>query len=306
MPLLPQIVKLPPRRAISGVAGAGLFLTDLSGRNMTEISKNRKAKSEFAITKSASELKVQRIGLVARDYNHLYPNGCKDFSHALKPTLEYLDRALCDTVLFSLFSIIPRRGFNLFANLRLSHVKAIFFEKFTTADDDSRLAGDYIVAVATPSGWHQYVVRQAFGSLSKKSAADIHHFVQNEFGTRRIFGNCCLVICGESNAVKYVPAFKRVADTFGMREAIPQSVSIVLNPVHDRMTRFEMMKKRHFLSEHNRWVISVWNKGKINRLGQTRDGKSPPWTVFHDGKLVAVSAIPNDWNVEIGILDVGM
>jgi hypothetical protein len=273
---------------------------------MTEISKNRKAKTELAVTKPASELKVQRIGLVARDYNHLCANGYKDFSHALKPTLEYLDRALCDTVLFSLFSIIPRRGFNMFANLHLSHVKAIFFEKFTTADDGSRLAGDYIVAVNAPSGWHQYVVRQAFGALSKKSVADIHHFVQHEFSTRRIFGNCCLVICGESNAVKYVPAFKHVADKFGLREAIPQSVSIVLNPVHDRMTRFEMMKKRQFLSERNRWVISVWNKGKVNRLGQTRDGKSPPWTVFHDGKLVTASAIPNDWNVEIGILDVGM
>jgi hypothetical protein len=273
---------------------------------MTEISKNRKAKSELAATKPASELKVQRIGLAARDYNHLHPNGYKDFSHALKPTLEYLDKAHCDTVLFSLFSIIPRRGFNLFANLRLSHVKAIFFEKFTSTADGSRLAGDYVVALNTRSGWHQHVLRQAFGSLSKKSAADIHHFVQNEFSSRRIFGNCCLVICGESNAVKYVPAFKSVADTFGLRQAVPNGVSILLNPVHDRMTRFEMMKKRQFLSQSNRWVISVWNKGKINRLGQTRDGKSPPWTVFHDEKLVAVSAIPNYWNVEIGILDVGM
>lgn len=52
-------------------------------------------------------LSVKEIGLVSRDYNKH-----RDFSAAYPEILESLDREGCDTVLFSLFSIIRRKSFD--------------------------------------------------------------------------------------------------------------------------------------------------------------------------------------------------
>lgn len=72
------------------------------------------------------------------------------------------------------------------------------------------------------------------------------------------------------------------------------------------MSRFEMMLKRRFLSEGGRWVISVWNRGKRDKHGRTRDGASPPWTVFYDGEAVHVTKITNSLGVDIGYLEVAV
>lgn len=45
------------------------------------------------------------------------------------------------------------------------------------------------------------------------------------------------------------------------------ATKIILNPVHDKMTRFEMKLKRRFLPKNNRLVISVWNKEKFQLSG---------------------------------------
>ena len=249
------------------------------------------------------KLNIQRIGLVSRHYNQDYGNGYPDFSASFRPVLKFLDDAGCDTVLFSLFSFIPRADFDVFAHLRLTHIQALCFEEFVLDAKGERHPGAYVVGVQNAFGWQQYRVHQVFSRLSNQSPLRLQQFVQDQFVHQRLLGNACLILCGESNGVKYVPAVKSVQDLFGLRQAIPENVSIVLNPVHDRMTRFEMLMKRCFLSAENRWVISVWNKGRLNKLGQTRDGKRPAWSVFHQEKAVIVPAIANPWAVEMGILD---
>ena len=99
-------------------------------------------------------------------------------------------------------------------------------------------------------------------------------------------GNITVLLCGETNVVKYDKGKKSVIDYFGVLKAIPSETRIILNPVHDRMTRFEMKLKRAFLSKHNRLVISVWNKGKTDKKGKNRDGRNPPWTIYSDGKEI--------------------
>jgi hypothetical protein len=47
---------------------------------------------------------------------------------------------------------------------------------------------------------------------------------------------------------------------------------------------FEMVKKRRFLSKGERWTLSVWNRGKKDKNGKTRDGNKPTWTIYRDGK----------------------
>jgi len=66
-----------------------------------------------------------------------------------------------------------------------------------------------------------------------------------------------------------------------------------------------MKLKRKFLSEKNRWVISVWNKGKNDKNDATKDGSGPAWTVYKNGNEIIVPPIPNRLGVEIGVVDCG-
>ena len=69
------------------------------------------------------------------------------------------------------------------------------------------------------------------------------------------------------------------------------------------MTRFEMNLKRKFLSENGRWTVSIWNKGKTDKRGITKDGGHPAWKIFHNDKEQTIEQIPNQLNLEVGILE---
>lgn len=166
--------------------------------------------------------------------------------------------------------------------------------------------------------WHEYKFRQVLGSLnaSKKdvNAAHSAHTTVKEWMKAkidclvreiptRILGNCCVILCGESNGVKYSSKRRKVHDPYGVRNAIPSTVDVILNPVHDRMTRHEMKLKRCFLSEKGRWVISIWNKGKKFN-GKTRDGSDPAWMIFHNGKTKNIEPPDTHLNVDVAVLDI--
>lgn len=247
--------------------------------------------------KSKPNLNIFKVGVVTRDYQRY-----RDFSDVFPQLLAQLDNQGCDTVLFSLFSIIPMKGHNCrnaFGSLK--NIKAICLEEFQ--DGKTRTAGRYVIYCRTASGWEEYEFYQIFGTITGMPENKILDFVQEEI-PKRILGNCCVLLCGETNGVKYSQGDRKIHDIFGLRKAIPQNVNVVLNPIHDRMTRFEMKLKRQFLSENNRWVISVWNKGRQDRNGRIRDGNGPAWTVFHNGNELDVPRIQNDLGVEIGVVNV--
>lgn len=254
---------------------------------------------EDTATKAPS-LNVRKLAIVSRDYTHPYPNGYRDFSHSFAAVLALLDGRGCDAVLFSPWSIVPREGYDPVTALQLRNVKAILYEHFPQGTDGVQGRPPFVVAYQTETGWRKYERSQVFGTLTEK--CDMPAFVREEL-PRRILGNACVLICGETNGVKYSPKDKKVHDIYGLVGALPGDVKVILNPVHDRMTRFEMVRKREFLSRGGRWVVSVWNKGKRNKNGRTMDGKGVPWTVFRDGKPVTVDRVENDLNVEIGIVD---
>ena len=245
-------------------------------------------------------LDIHKIGIVTRNYNDTFPNGYRDFSHSLPSVLKFLDKEGCDAVLFSLYSI--RKGYDPCSAFNdLESIKTIFFEEFDD-DGEKRSPNHYAIYYYTLSCWNKYKLTQKFGSLKNTSLGKINNFVKEEMPAR-ILGNCCVLLCGETNGVKYKKADKKIYDEFNLRQAIPGMTEIILNPLHDRMTRFEMKLKRKFLSENNRWVISVWNKGKQYKNGQTKDGSGPAWSIYHNGEPYEI-AMSRDFGVEIGILDV--
>ena len=258
-------------------------------------------------------LRVVRIGIVSRDYRHKYENELRDFSEVFPRVLRLLDEQRCDTVLFSLFSIIQRPSFRPMGHLRnLRHVRSVLYEEFTGRSfvkgkwkekTATKAEGWCVVLHRQGKNWETYKLRQIFGSLSKMKEGEIRSFVSNEI-PKRILGNCCVILCGESNGVNFSRADMKVHDHFHFRKAIPPEASIILNPIHDRMTRPEMRLKRAFLSRKGRWVISVWNKGKVDKNGRVTDGKRPPWTVFHDGNEKKIDPMRNQLGLEIGILNV--
>jgi len=254
-------------------------------------------------TKSTPCLKISRLGIVSRDYGHEYENGYRDFTDVMPSVLKVLDNEECDAVLFSLFSIVPRALYDPRAAFSgLENIKAIFIEEFN--DVKSREAGRYVIYYRIPSGWKEYEFHQVFGTVTGMPQRDIEKFVADKM-PKRILGKCCVLLCGETNGVKYSKADQKIHDTFGLRNAIPENVNVILNPIHDRMTRFEMKLKRQFLSQDNRWVVSVWNKGKMDKNGTVRDGNVPAWTVYYNGKEVSIDSIEHNFpKIEIGILNV--
>src|ERR1019366_2429242 len=259
-------------------------------------------------------LNAHRIGLVSRDFRHKY-GGRLDFSEVLPEVLALLDDCGCDAVLFSLFTIIRRKSFEPLKGLKhLRSIDAILYEEFTgrrfVGGRWENIKGNaksrYVVLHRRKRGWGEYEFRQKFGSLSpptKKHLKEVADFVRLEI-PRRTLGNCCVLLCGESNAVKYSPKDGKIHDDFHLTKAIPKGADIILNPIHDRMTRFEMRRKRAFLSKGGRWVISVWNKGKMASNGKVSDGELPPWSVFFNNKERPIQPIQNKLGLDIGIVDI--
>jgi len=116
--------------------------------------------------------------------------------------------------------------------------------------------------------------------------------------------NALLVICGETTIASTFRGSDDFNDPYGFVDRLRETnVGLILNPVHDYMTRHEMRKKRSHYSLGGRTVISVWNQG--------RDKESYlPWTVFHDGvdQTDAVQELSRQCSdrpdIRIGIVDV--
>ena len=269
--------------------------------------------------KSDSEppcLNITKLGIVSRNYWDRFENGQRDFSYILPSVLKLMDDKGCDAVLFSLFSIPDRQSFNPITEFKgLKHVNAVFLEEFkdevkgkvnSKGKAIERERGEYNVYHKLSKKWDRHHFEQVFGTLTGMPKDGIDEFIKNDM-PKRIMGNCCVLLCGESNGVKYSKENKIVEDTFGLREFIQKKkTNIILNPIHDRMTRFEMKLKRQFLSEKKRWVISVWNKGKKDKNGDTKDDEKPAWMVFFNGKEVIVEPEKHSLGVkvEVGILSI--
>jgi len=254
-----------------------------------------------------NKVTLSKLGLITRDYNFVAPNGYRDFSDTFESVLTYLDEQQCDTAVFSLYSLLHKhQGMVLSILAKQRHLKCVLVEYF---DDDinanKRSNTQNVLYLKTQRGWHPYSCNKRFGSLStgkKKKVTELLSVVSTE----RTIGNASVLICGETNIVRYQRLGKKVVDSYQYLSLLGNTTQVILNPVHDKMMRFEMVLKRKFLSQHGRTVISLWNRGKQLKSGRYLIERQPAWSIYHDGIDLDVPivqhGIENDINLEIGIL----
>lgn len=264
-----------------------------------------------SVSKSARPiLNILKLGIVARNYNEL--NGNSDFSKSMFEILDYIEQQNCDSVLFSLYTLLDTNSLTteLLKSKKFKNLRTLFIEEFKF-QNGKRINAEFKVYYKHIDDWHIFKFNQKFDKLkyTKSFKNEIISPFFEEVENERILGNLLILLCGESNIVKYSKLKKDVVDNFNFLNKIPKHTNIILNPVHDKMTRFEMKRKRQFLSKDNRIVVSVWNKGKIFKNGQSRDGSNPPWTIFFNGeekKIPSENIKFKNTNskIEIGILEV--
>jgi len=257
-----------------------------------------------------STFNISKLGIVARDYSEL--NGNSDFSTSIFEILDYLDSQKCDSVLFSLFTILDKNTITskMLNSKKYQNLKSIFIEEFKYENKD-RIANFFKIYQNLGNDWSNYEIIQKFGKLkyTKKFNVEIISPFMKEVKTNRITGNALVLLCGETNIVKYSKETKKIEDKFNLINQIPDTVKFILNPIHDKMIRFEMKLKRQFLSKDNKVVVSVWNKGKTFANGKTRDGLTPPWTIFYNEIEILVNKenvnlSKNNSRIDIGIIDI--
>ena len=197
-------------------------------------------------TEPAPRLTVAKIGIVSRDYRYKYENGFRDFSEAFSEILKRLDDEGCDTVLFSLYSIVHRKSFRSLRSMRLRNIKAVLYEEFKDGKK-RKIKGSVVLHREGRYSLPKWGFPSLKGLTKKQKKEKVGNFVRYAIPGRTL-GNCCAILCGEINGVPYHKDTGTVRDDFGLRKSLRKEVTVVLNSGHDRMTRFEMKLKRRFLS----------------------------------------------------------
>lgn len=259
-------------------------------------------------TSVLSTLEVKIIALVTRDYKERSRKA--DFSAHFENILKYCDEKGCDSILFSPYTFFYGYRIKRDALNRLKNVKIIFIEKFRqiyNPIDQSK----YFIFFRNGESWDKYETKQFLARIENPRSFKKNLLAEfrSEFKSTRLFLNFALLICGEINIVKYSKSLKTIEDSYSFIREIPNNIEIIINPIHDRMTRFEMGLKKKFLSSQNRIVVSVWNRGKKFKDGKSRDGNNPSWSIYKNGDEIIVPRedIPFDTGksrIEIGILKI--
>jgi len=244
----------------------------------------------------------QKIALISHDYTQRDSAGLWDYSEHFRRINEWCDQEGCDTILFSLYSwdrrsTVQKDAESMFKGLR--HVRRIVLEAGDLAIEHDGPSDDLLVEVWLRDVQAPFLMRQRFAT-SKEAAHGAGNFIA-DLPNRQV-GEALVMICGETNLASLNRALDEVSDSYRFLERLTEMrVSLILNPIHDYMQRYEMPRKRQYYSTQGRTVVSVWNMGKGRESGI-------PWTVFHDGveRTVLVQDLPCCFtdrpDIRIGVL----
>lgn len=250
-----------------------------------------------------TDYSINRLGLASHHYGK--KENLNDFSSDFIKILHKFDSLNCDSVLFSLYTINNSNYqtiHDIILHSNFDNIKSIFFEEFGIPWKIKPL---YHVLLKNKN-WKSYNFTQHFGyghEVDERGTSFVNEFC------KRCCGNFAVLLCGETNIVR-IRQHKIVDENSFLVNIgnIHRKISVILNPVHDKMDS-RMTPKRAFLSKNSRVVVSVWNKGKIKKNGDAADGKkSLPWAVYYDGNKVFVPEIDDKSaklsKVTLGIVDI--
>lgn len=239
----------------------------------------------------------RKVAVVSRHIGKVF-----DYACCLPSILQLCDEKRVETVLFSMWSYdhtSPKiTSWDIFGGTEC--LKQVILEFC-----DVRSRSHCRTLVWTRQGENPRIIQQKFARASE--TLDQKRAFMAEFEERR-WDDCFLILCGETNIVKIAMYDGRASDEFSLVMRMQQcGVSVVLNPVHDYMVRHEMKKKRAALSCGERWVLSVWNMGKVSHTGKRVAEAHNPWTAFYDGEDVTnriVEAKTGIDAVRVGIITI--
>ncbi|MCK4659203.1 MAG: hypothetical protein KAV82_06735 [Phycisphaerae bacterium] len=288
--------KLNPSREFSGGQETVSFFKRL-GMHVLPMPSPKRANAP-------KKTKVAKIAVVSHNYDVLDSKGRWDYSEDVSQINNICDQYGCDTIMYALYtwdtsSRIPRTHEAIFENLQ--NVKRILMEvgRLSAEDEDQY---NLRLEFWTRDEEQPVTFGQVFGKATQ--VAKCGDTLVSSLEERRV-ADTMPIICGETNIVSISHKTKRASDPFHVRHHLAKlGVSVVLNPIHDRMSRWEMPMKRAFLSRPDRTVVSVWNAGekkpKRSRL---------PWSVFDCGRNCtdAIEEVPEPISdrpdIRIGLLN---
>ncbi|SDP76983.1 hypothetical protein [Desulforhopalus singaporensis] len=243
---------------------------------------------------------IKKACLVSRNSHQT-----KDFSEYFGAINKIAESHDCDTIIYAMWSYDD-------TNTKLT--KDIIFKNSSKIKLIILETGNLTLKTNLKTQiWFTYRDKQEIiqrFARSSDSNAQKQQVIDDLFRRICINEGAYLLICGETNIVKYKPKTNKIIDEFNLVEYILDGydLNIIINPIHDYMIRHEMKKKRQFLSINKRYVISVWNTGKISSTGRKISEPKTPWTIFYDGNDITSSvkpvynAIPGNIDIILGIV----
>jgi hypothetical protein len=249
---------------------------------------------------------LNRVALVSHDYDVITDARDWDWTRDDFGRVNALcDELGCDAILYAPYTLARRRATRLQDTVfdSAKHLRAIFLEVCDFTSDDPRKPENMVAQAWLRDEERPFSMYQRFGG-SQSSEAEKQGFI-DDLPSRR-FGEVLCILCGETNIVRTNRTDDEIDDVYGINRYLDaEKISVVLNPIHDYMRRWEMKTKRGYLSRNGRTVLSVWNMGK---------GREPglPWTVFHDDRDCTDAVEPVELSnsrskirddVRIGIVD---
>jgi len=241
-----------------------------------------------------------KIGLVSRNYQVT-----KDFSEHMLKIVAIADKNNCDTLIYSMWSFDDSNKKTTKSQIFQNSTK---IKRVILETGNLKLMSDVKTEIWFKEKREPRIIYQRFAKASEEEYKK-ELIVDNSF--ERIIEDCFLLLCGETNIIKYKQKLKTMKDEYKLVDILENfGINYIFNPVHDYMIRHEMKKKRAFLSLNNRYVISVWNTGKLSSKGEKIAESKIPWTVFFNGQDLTAkvneisSVIPGIRDIRIGVLSV--
>lgn len=237
-------------------------------------------------------MKTERIGIATHLYRNYFEGEIKDFSNTYMDLLIYFDSEMCDTVIFTPYTIEHSEITKFHNKIQcLKNVTKIFIETYKICGK-GREKNEYVIFNRTKNIF-SIIKRKQYFIKNKQTSSQFNTEISpflSQFRDERIIEDCALLFCGEINIITFNNKTNEVEDRHNFLCNLHDDTRVIINQVHDEMGyKHKILPKHNKLSLNNRLFISIWNKGAY-KIDFTENEKKY-WSIFHNGKEKIVEKI---------------